>query len=96
MKKQLKVPFKKKILPKVERELWKIGKEKADDEAIKIFGKNLTQLLLSPPLGEKRVLGIDPGFRTGCKMVCIDRNGDLLYNETVYPHHEGQKENSSW
>lgn len=91
IEKTIKSTFKKKILPKVERELWKIGKEKADDEAIKIFGKNLTQLLLSPPLGEKRVLGIDPGFRTGCKMVCIDRNGDLLYNETVYPHHEGQK-----
>lgn len=82
----IKQAYKKKILPKVERELWKQGKEKADEEAIKIFGKNLTQLLLSPPLGEKRVLGIDPGFRTGCKMVCIDRNGDLLYNETIYPH----------
>ncbi len=92
IEKAIKNTFKKKILPKVERELWKIGKEKADDEAIKIFGKNLTQLLLSPPLGEKRVLGIDPGFRTGCKVVCIDRNGDLLYNETIYPHHqESQK-----
>ena len=92
IEKVIKTTFKKKILPKVERELWKIGKEKADEEAIKIFGKNLTQLLLNPPLGEKRVLGIDPGFRTGCKMVCIDRNGDLLYNETIYPHHqESQK-----
>jgi len=88
IEKTIKQAFKKKITPKVERELWKIGKEKADDEAIKIFGKNLTQLLLSPPLGEKRVLGIDPGFRSGCKMVCIDRNGDLLYNETIYPHHQ--------
>ncbi|MGB0869095.1 MAG: helix-hairpin-helix domain-containing protein [Flavobacteriales bacterium] len=88
----IKQAFKKKIFPKVDRELWKIGKEKADEEAIKIFGKNLTQLLLSPPLGEKRVLGIDPGFRTGCKMVCIDKNGNLLYNETIYPHHnEAQK-----
>ena len=88
IEKSIKAAYKKKIFPKVERELWKEGKEKADDEAIKIFGKNLTQLLLSPPLGETRVLGIDPGFRTGCKMVCIDRNGDLLYNETIYPHHQ--------
>lgn len=87
VEKTIKQAFKKKIGPKVERELWKIGKEQADEEAIKIFGKNLTQLLLSPPLGEKRILGIDPGFRTGCKMVCIDQNGDLLYNETIYPHH---------
>ncbi|UJH92927.1 RNA-binding transcriptional accessory protein [Antarcticibacterium sp. 1MA-6-2] len=62
------------------------AKNKADEEAIKVFATNLEQLLLSPPLGGKRILGIDPGFRSGCKIVCLDENGSLLYNETIYPH----------
>ena len=59
---------------------------KADIEAIRVFAENSKQLLLAPPLGEKRVLGIDPGFRTGCKVVCLDAQGNLLHNETIYPH----------
>jgi protein Tex len=62
------------------------AKNKADDDAIQVFASNLEQLLLSPPLGEKRILGIDPGFKSGCKLVCLDENGALLYNETIYPH----------
>ena len=61
-------------------------KEKSDDEAIRIFTGNLRQLLLAPPLGQKRVLGLDPGYRTGCKLVCLDAQGKLLHNETIYPH----------
>lgn len=61
-------------------------KEKADEEAIRVFAENLRQLLLAPPLGQKRVLGIDPGFRTGCKVVCMDAQGNLLHNENIYPH----------
>jgi uncharacterized protein len=79
--------FSKKIKPKIDRDVWKLTKEKAENEATKVFSKNLEQLLLSPPLGSKRILGIDPGFRTGCKMVCIDKNGDLKFNETIYPFH---------
>ena len=62
------------------------SKIKADEDAILVFASNLEQLLLSPPLGEKRIMGIDPGFKSGCKLVCLDENGDLLYNETIYPH----------
>jgi len=61
-------------------------KEKADEESIKVFSDNLQQLLLSPPMGQKRVIAIDPGFRTGCKIVCLDNNGKLLHNDTIYPH----------
>src|SRR5690606_36693150 len=61
-------------------------KVKADLESIGVFSENLTQLLLGAPLGEKRVLAIDPGYKTGCKVVCIDKNGNLLYNETIFPH----------
>ena len=63
-----------------------IFKEKADKEAINVFAENLRQLLLAPPLGQKNVLAIDPGFRTGCKIVCLDKQGKLLHNETIYPH----------
>ena len=70
----------------METEFRNISKEKADDEAITVFADNLRQLLLASPLGEKNVLAIDPGFRTGCKIVCLDRQGTLLHNETIYPH----------
>lgn len=70
----------------METEFRNISKEKADEEAIKVFAENLRQLLLASPLGEKNVLAIDPGFRTGCKIVCLDRQGNLLHNETIYPH----------
>ncbi len=70
----------------LETEFRNSSKEKADEEAIKVFADNLRQLLLAPPLGEKNVLAIDPGFRTGCKIVCLDRQGNLLHNETIYPH----------
>lgn len=74
------------LKPSIENEFRKMIKEKADAEAISVFAKNLRQLLLSAPLGEKRVLAIDPGFRTGCKLVCLDAQGNLLHNETMYPH----------
>jgi uncharacterized protein len=70
----------------METEFRNISKEKADEEAIKVFTDNLRQLMLASPLGEKNVLAIDPGFRTGCKIVCLDRQGNLLHNETIYPH----------
>jgi uncharacterized protein len=70
----------------METEFRNISKEKADEEAISVFADNLKQLLLASPLGEKNVLAIDPGFRTGCKIVCLDRQGNLLHNETIYPH----------
>lgn len=74
------------LKPSIETEFRKMIKEKADAEAISVFAKNLRQLLLSSPLGEKRVLAIDPGFRSGCKLVCLDAQGNLLHNETMYPH----------
>ena len=78
--------YKRLLLPSLSNEALQNAKEKADDAAIKVFAKNLKQLLLGSPLGEKRVLAIDPGFRTGCKVVCLDEKGDLKYNETIYPH----------
>jgi uncharacterized protein len=78
--------FKRLLFPSLSNEALQIAKEKADTEAIAVFAKNLKQLLLGSPLGEKRVLAIDPGFRTGCKLVCLDAQGGLLYNETIYPH----------
>ncbi len=72
--------------PGIETEFRNASKEKADEEAIQVFVENLRQLLLSAPLGQKRVLGIDPGFRTGCKVVVLNENGDLLHNTTIYPH----------
>ena len=74
------------LLPSIETELRNTLKEKADNEAIRVFAENLRQLLLAPPLGQKNVLAIDPGFRTGCKVVCLDRSGNLVHNETIYPH----------
>lgn len=78
--------YKRLLKPSIENEMRQIVKEKADQEAIRVFAINLKQLLLAPPLGQKMVLAIDPGFRTGCKVVCIDRQGNLLHNETIYPH----------
>jgi protein Tex len=74
------------LAPSIETEFRQSSKEAADKEAIEVFATNLRQLLLAPPLGERRVMGIDPGFRTGCKVVCLDAAGDLLYNDTIYPH----------
>ncbi|MEM1328111.1 MAG: Tex family protein [Bacteroidota bacterium] len=78
--------YKRLLAPSIETEFRKIAKEKADAEAITVFADNLRQLLLAAPLGQKRVLGIDPGFRTGCKVVVLNENGDLLHNTTIYPH----------
>ena len=78
--------YKRLLKPSIETEFASESKAKADTEAIRVFAENLRQLLLSPPLGQKRVLGIDPGFRTGCKVVCLDAQGNLLHNETIYPH----------
>lgn len=78
--------YKRLLLPSLANEALQIAREKADASAIQVFAKNLKQLLLGSPLGEKRVLAIDPGFRTGCKVVCLDAQGGLLYNETLYPH----------
>ncbi|MGX1931370.1 Tex family protein [Flagellimonas sp. 2504JD4-2] len=78
--------YKRLLFPSLSNELLKNAKEKADTDAIKVFSKNLKQLLLGAPLGEKRILAIDPGFRTGCKVVCLDAQGDLKHNETIYPH----------
>ena len=78
--------YKRLLKPSIETEFAASSKEKADKEAIRIFEENLRQLLLSPPLGQKRILSIDPGFRTGCKVVCLDEQGNLLHNETIYPH----------
>ncbi|GAP43075.1 transcriptional accessory protein Tex/SPT6 [Lentimicrobium saccharophilum] len=78
--------YKRLLQPSMETEMRQLAKQKADDEAIKVFAGNLRQLLLAAPLGQKNVLAIDPGFRTGCKLVCLDRQGRLLHNETIYPH----------
>jgi uncharacterized protein len=78
--------YKRLLKPSIETEFAARAKEKADERAIKVFAENLRQLLLAPPLGRKRVMGIDPGYRTGCKLVCLDATGNLLHNETIYPH----------
>lgn len=78
--------YKRLLKPAIETEFAALSKEKADEEAIRVFAENLRQLLLAPPLGQKRVMGIDPGFRTGCKVVCLDAQGTLLHNEAIYPH----------
>lgn len=78
--------YKRLLKPAIETEFAALSKEKADEEAIRVFAENLRQLLLAPPLGQKRVIGIDPGFRTGCKVVCLDAQGTLLHNEAIYPH----------
>ena len=78
--------YKRLLHPSIENEVLARAKEKADVEAIRVFGENLRQLLLAPPVGQKRTLAIDPGFRTGCKVVCLDAQGKLLHNDTIYPH----------
>ena len=78
--------YKRLLEPSISNEVIKDAKEKADIESIRIFGENLRQLLLAAPVGQKRVLAIDPGFRTGCKVVCLDEQGELLHNEAIYPH----------
>ncbi|MBR2151605.1 MAG: RNA-binding transcriptional accessory protein [Prevotella sp.] len=78
--------YKRLLQPSIETEFMNLGKERADEEAIKVFAENLRQLLLSAPLGQKRVMGVDPGFRTGCKVVCLDAQGNLLHHEAVFPH----------
>lgn len=78
--------YKRLLKPAIETEFAALSKDKADEEAIRVFAENLRQLLLAPPLGQKRVMGIDPGFRTGCKVVCLDAQGTLLHNEAIYPH----------
>ena len=78
--------YKRLLKPSIETEFSALSKEKADEEAIRVFAGNLRQLLLAPPLGQKRVMGVDPGYRTGCKIVCLDAQGSLLHNETIYPH----------
>ena len=82
----IKDAYKRLLFPSLSNEALQNAKAKADEAAISVFAKNLKQLLLGSPLGEKRVLAIDPGFRTGCKIVCLDAQGSLLYNETIYPH----------
>lgn len=86
MEAAVKDSYKRLLKPSIETEFAGVSKEVADEEAIRVFVENLRQLLLAPPLGQKRVLGIDPGYRTGCKLVCLDAQGNLLHNETIYPH----------
>mgnify|MGYP000939923770 CR=1 FL=1 len=78
--------YKRLLKPSIETEFANLSKEKADETAISVFAENLRQLLLAPPLGQKRILGVDPGYRTGCKLVCLDEQGNLQHNETIYPH----------
>lgn len=82
----IKDSYKRLLEPAIANETLQEAKAKADSKAIEVFAGNLGQLLLAPPLGEKRILAIDPGYRSGCKVVCLDEKGDLLYNETIYPH----------
>ena len=82
----IKDAYKRLLFPSLSNEILGIAKEKADEVAIQVFAKNLKQLLLGSPLGEKRILAIDPGFRSGCKVVCLDAQGAFKYNETIYPH----------
>lgn len=82
----IKDSYKRLLEPAISNETLQEAKAKADEKAIEVFAGNLSQLLLAPPLGEKRILAIDPGYRSGCKVVCLDEKGDLLYNETIYPH----------
>jgi uncharacterized protein len=78
--------YKRLLKPSIETEFINLSKEKADEEAIRVFAENLRQLLLGAPLGQKRVMGVDPGFRTGCKVVCLDAQGNLLHHEAIFPH----------
>ncbi|MCY1485529.1 General stress protein 13 [compost metagenome] len=86
LKKAIEDSYKRLLTPAISNEALQEAKTKADATAIQVFAGNLGQLLLAPPLGEKRILAIDPGFRSGCKIVCLDEKGDLLYNETIFPH----------
>lgn len=86
--------YKRLLYPAISNETLQEAKAKADKTAIDVFTNNLGQLLLAPPLGEKRILAIDPGYRSGCKIVCLDEKGDLLYNETIYPHQPQSRINS--
>jgi len=86
LKKAIEDSYKRLLAPAISNETLQEAKAKADVTAIQVFAGNLGQLLLAPPLGEKRILAIDPGFRSGCKIVCLDENGNLLYNETIFPH----------
>lgn len=86
LKLAIKDSYKRLLAPAISNEVLQEAKAKADATAIGVFAGNLGQLLLAPPLGEKRILAIDPGYRTGCKVVCLDEKGDLLYNETIFPH----------
>lgn len=86
LKKAIEDSYKRLLAPAISNEALQEAKTKADATAIQVFAGNLGQLLLAPPLGEKRILAIDPGFRSGCKIVCLDEKGDLLYNETIFPH----------
>ena len=83
--------YKRLLKPSIETEFAASSKQRADEEAIRVFTTNLKQLLLAAPLGQKRIMGIDPGFRTGCKVVCLDAQGNLLHNETIYPHQPQQQ-----
>jgi protein Tex len=87
----LKDSYKRLLCPAIETEFRATSKEKADEQAIRVFAENLKQLLMSPPLGQKRVLAIDPGFRSGCKVVCLDAQGNLVHNETIFPHQPQQE-----
>jgi len=91
----IKDSYKRLIQPSIENEYKKLTKEKADEEAIQVFARNLRQLLLASPLGQKRILALDPGFRSGCKLVCINESGDLLHNETIYPHPPQNEKNQA-
>ena len=86
LKDVIKDAYKRLMYPSLSKEIFQEAKQKADATAISVFAKNLKQLLLGAPLGQKRVLALDPGFRTGCKLVCIDEQGDLMHNETIFPH----------
>ncbi|MFT5168735.1 MAG: hypothetical protein ACI8P3_003980 [Saprospiraceae bacterium] len=86
IKETIKDAYKRLLSPAIETEFRNMAKDIADEEAINVFTENLRQLLLAPPLGQKSILALDPGFRSGCKLVCIDQNGDLVYNTTIYPH----------
>jgi len=86
VKEAVKDSYKRLLQPSIETEFRKLSKENADEQAIKVFAENLRQLLMAAPLGEKAVLALDPGFRSGCKLVCLDPQGNLLHNETIYPH----------
>lgn len=86
VKEALKDSYRRLLEPSIETEFRNLSKDKADEEAIEVFTTNLRQLLLAPPLGQRKVLGIDPGYRTGCKVICLDESGNLLHNTTIYPH----------